>query len=35
VEDDPSAAHVQIRRLSTWSWLTGGALVERERFTGR
>lgn len=31
-EDDPAAAHVQIRRLSPWSWLTGGELVERERF---
>jgi hypothetical protein len=26
-EDDPEAAHVQIRRLSPWSWLTGGAIV--------
>jgi hypothetical protein len=31
-EDDPAAAHVQIRRLSPWSWLTGGTLVDRERF---
>lgn len=26
-EDDPDAAHVQIRRLSPWSWLTGGSVV--------
>jgi hypothetical protein len=26
-EDDPEAAHVQIRRLSPWSWLTGGGVV--------
>jgi hypothetical protein len=32
VEDDPDAAHVLIRRLSRWSWLTGGALVPREQF---
>jgi hypothetical protein len=30
--DDPDAAHVQVRRLSRWSWLTGGELVDRERF---
>jgi hypothetical protein len=29
--DDPDGAHVQIRRLSPWSWLTGGKLVDRER----
>jgi hypothetical protein len=23
---------VQVRRLSAWSWLTGGSLVPRERF---
>jgi hypothetical protein len=23
---------VQVRRLSRWSWLTGGTLVPRERF---
>jgi hypothetical protein len=32
VEDDPDAAHVLIRRLSPWSWLTGGTLVPREDF---
>ena len=32
VETDRDAAHVQVRRLSRWSWLTGGALVPRERF---
>ena len=31
-EDDPGAVHVQIRRLSTWSWLTGGTLVDRAEF---
>jgi hypothetical protein len=34
-QDDPSAAHVQIRRLTAWSWLTGGSLVPRERFVDR
>jgi hypothetical protein len=33
--DDPDAAHVQIRRLSPWSWLTGGRLVPREPFLQR
>ncbi|HET7568334.1 MAG TPA: hypothetical protein VFJ91_10105 [Gaiellaceae bacterium] len=32
VEDDPDAAHVQLRRLSPFAWLTGGALVDRDRF---
>jgi hypothetical protein len=31
-QDDPEAAHVQVRRLSTWSWLTGGTMVDREEF---
>ncbi len=31
-EDDPDAVHVQVRRLSPWSWLTGGSLVPREDF---
>jgi hypothetical protein len=31
-EDDPGAVHVQVRRLSPVSWLTGGALVPREEF---
>jgi hypothetical protein len=30
--DDPDATHVQVRRLSAWSWLTGGSLVPREEF---
>ncbi len=30
--DDPEATHVQIRRLSGWSWLTGGKLVGRQQF---
>jgi hypothetical protein len=32
VEDDPDAAHVLVRRLTRWSWLTGGSLVPREQF---
>ena len=31
-QDDPDATHVQIRRLSGWSWLTGGKLVGRQQF---
>ena len=31
-EDDPGAVHVQVRRLSAWSWITGGTLVPREPF---
>jgi hypothetical protein len=30
-EDDPDAAHVQVRRLSPWSWITGGTLIPREQ----
>jgi len=29
-EDDPEAVHVQVRKLSPWSWLTGGTVVDRE-----
>jgi hypothetical protein len=29
-DDDPDAAHVLVRRLSPWSWLTGGSLVDRD-----
>jgi hypothetical protein len=29
-EDDPDATHVQVRRLSAFSWLTGGSLVPTE-----
>lgn len=32
VETDKDAAHVQVRRLTPWSWLTGGKLVPREQF---
>jgi hypothetical protein len=32
VEDDPGAAHVQIRRLSPWSWLTGGSIVSPSEY---
>jgi hypothetical protein len=31
-EDDPSAAHVQILERGSLAWLTGGKLVDRERF---
>jgi hypothetical protein len=31
-QDDPQATHVQIRRLSRLSWLTGGSLVSRAQF---
>jgi hypothetical protein len=31
-EDDPAAAHVQILQRGAVSWLTGGKLVDRERF---
>jgi hypothetical protein len=30
-KDDPDAVHVQVRRLSAWSWLSGGRLVPREQ----
>ncbi len=30
--DDPAAAHVQILERGTFAWLTGGTLVDRERF---
>jgi hypothetical protein len=29
-QDDPDATHVQVRRLSALSWLTGGSLVPTE-----
>jgi len=32
VEDDPSAAHVQIIERGRLSWLSGGKLVDRLRF---
>jgi hypothetical protein len=32
-EDDPAAAHLQIIERGTFAWLTGGKLVDRERFT--
>jgi hypothetical protein len=31
-EDDPDAAHVQVLERNFLSWLTGGKLVDRERF---
>ena len=31
-EDDPSAAHVQVMQRSSWSWLVGGKLVDRDQF---
>jgi hypothetical protein len=30
LEDDPDATHVQVRKLSALSWLTGGSLVATE-----
>lgn len=33
-DDDPDAVHVQIRKLGTWSWLTGGTMVDRDDFLG-
>jgi hypothetical protein len=32
IETDKDAVHVQVRKLSRWSWLTGGSLVPREEF---
>jgi hypothetical protein len=32
VDDDPSAAHVQILERGMLAWLTGGKLVDRETF---
>ena len=32
VEDDPAAAHVQIIERGRFAWLTGGKLVDRQRF---
>ena len=29
-DDDPDAVHVQVRKLSPFSWLTGGTVVDRE-----
>jgi len=31
-EDDPDAVHVQILERNFLSWLTGGKLIDRERF---
>jgi hypothetical protein len=31
-QDDPDAAHVQVRLLGGLSWLTGGRLVDRSEF---
>jgi hypothetical protein len=30
--DDPDAAHVQVRELSSLAWLTGGRLLDRDEF---
>jgi hypothetical protein len=32
VEDDPAAAHVQILERRGFAWVTGGRLLDRERF---
>ena len=29
-QDDPDAAHVQVRELGSFAWLTGGKLVDRD-----
>jgi hypothetical protein len=31
-EDDPAAAHLQILERGPLAWLTGGKLLDRERF---
>jgi len=31
-DDDPAAAHLQILERGSLAWLTGGKLVDRERF---
>ena len=31
-QDDPAAVHVQILERGALAWLTGGKLVDRERF---
>jgi hypothetical protein len=31
-EDDPAAAHLQVLERGPFAWLTGGKLVDRERF---
>jgi hypothetical protein len=31
-DDDPAAAHLQILEHGALAWLTGGKLVDRERF---
>jgi hypothetical protein len=31
-QDDPDAAHVQVRELTPLSWLTGGRLLDRDEF---
>jgi hypothetical protein len=32
-QDDPDAAHVQVLERGFFSWLTGGTLLDRDRFT--
>jgi hypothetical protein len=31
-QDDPAAAHVQVLQRGGLAWLTGGKLLDRERF---
>jgi len=31
-DDDPAAAHLQVLERGALAWLTGGKLVDRERF---
>jgi hypothetical protein len=32
VEDDPAGAHLQILERGALAWLTGGKLIDRDRF---
>ena len=31
-QEDPDAAHVQVRELTPWAWVTGGRLIDRDEF---
>lgn len=33
-DDDPEAAHVQVRQITALAWLTGGRLLDRDEFLG-
>lgn len=32
MEDDPGGAHLQILERGVFAWLTGGKLLDRDRF---